>query len=89
MALGRGKVTRQAKATVRKGTGGAKGRVTSTFLWYCMAVAAESGSTVIPKPDATMWRMVSRELPSVTSEGDPTSARRVTASTRGGQDSST
>src|SRR5690606_41794809 len=87
IALGRGKVTRQARATVRKGTGAANGRAARMSSWYLIAVAAEGGRTLMPRPEATMRRMASSELPAATRAGLSLAARLVVAPAAGGPDS--
>ena len=60
----RGKLLRQTNATCRMGDGSLKGR------WHNMpsaltALGADAlGKTVMPMPEATMWRMVSSDDPS-------------------------
>ena len=67
IACGRGKLFRHARATRRAGIGRANGTGTTSVLWY-LGVSASRGSTETPRPDATMLRTVSSELPRVTRE---------------------
>jgi len=88
MALGRGKVTRHASATVPRGDGGLKGAHGQDILPVVDRRGRRQGQHRHPRPEATMCRMVSRELPSVTMP--PDSVRRVLmVSTSSGTDSST
>ena len=64
IALCRGKLARQARATFREGPGVLNGRHTKAPSLYWETSAADYGTTVIPKSEATMWRKVSKELPS-------------------------
>jgi hypothetical protein len=63
IASGRGKLRRQASATRREGTGFAKGRMRIRSP-PPGAPTEVDGSTVMPTPPATIWRMVSSEPPS-------------------------
>ena len=63
-ARGRGKLRRHASATRRLGTGGAKGFAAVSLFSAVFDSAAAAGTTVMPTPEATMWRIVSSELPS-------------------------
>jgi hypothetical protein len=56
-AAGRGNPLRQAIPICRSGTGSAKGIVASLLCRY-LADSALQGNTVIPRPEATIWRMV-------------------------------
>ena len=62
MAFLREKLLRQASAMRLDGTGAANGISRVSLLRY-FTLFAETGNTVMPKPLATILRIVSSELP--------------------------
>ena len=75
MAWGRGKVARQAMTMRLKGAGSVKGRNCNSGSFCGHDSAAETGTTEIPAPLATMCLTVSRELPSSDPSTPPGSER--------------